>query len=484
MSGLCFTQMKKIRLIFFLIFPVHFTNAQERLGITNSNYSSVNSIQLNPSSSVDSRVYMQLNLVGLNLYAKTNFAYLPDFNIQQVVNPPPLVRSTIRNKKFLYANASIEALSFVISKRTYGAGFFIRGRGVMDMRHVSYELAGALLNGQGVDLAKNRDLLGQNFKNAKFSSMSWAEYGINFGKMIRRNRNILITAGGNLKYITGISLTYMNILKFDSYNDNKGAFGINDLDAKTLYNQPGWNTGRGLGLDLGITYKVMEDNVGKYYANSKLSNCDFVDYKYKIAFSLRDAGYIRFKGNTTQTSVNGSGHYDPTRVDTTFIKAIQHDFNSNTKTGSPILASLPTALTGQFDKNFDNYIYLNVTVVKNLVPTRITGVQGPDLFSICPRFEMRQMEVALPLTFQKFIYPQLGLGLRFRSLVIGVDNIFPVFMKVNTYGINFYFSLAVSLFRNSACDTKRAGVSDCPRYKKTGKSRPKRRKNFSSKNHN
>ncbi|WP_317898466.1 DUF5723 family protein [Aurantibacillus circumpalustris] len=464
---------------FFLLFLASFTlYAQERLGITNSNYYSTANIQLNPSSSVDSRTYMQLHLAGVNIYAKTNFAYLPNFNIKQIANPPEPIRTEGTNKKFLYVNGSAEALSFVMSKRTYGFGFFVRARTVLDMRGVSYELASALLNGQGFSSVVDRSLLGQKLKNAKFSHMSWAEYGINLGKIIKREQDILITVGTNLKYLTGINIIYANILEFDSYNDGNGAFGVNNLDAKILRNKSKWNSGKGFGLDLGITYKIMEGYVDKYYANSKLSNCDYVDYKCKIALSLRDLGFINFKGANTDTRVKGSGFFDPYHSDTSFVDALGYNFQNTTVQGNPILASLPTALTGQFDYNFDNSIYLNFTLVKNLVPTRITGVPSPDLFSICPRIEFKQFEFALPLTFQKFIYPQLGFGLRFRSFVVGMDNMFPLFLTRNTNGFNVYCSLAISLFRNPACNTKRMSVSKCPSYRKTGKNKAKKRKHF------
>jgi len=128
------------------------------------------------------------------------------------------------------------------------------------------------------------------------------------------------------------------------------------------------------------------------------------------------------------------------------------------------------------DYNFDNSIYLNFTLIKNLVPTKITGVQSPDLLSICPRVEFRQFEFALPLTFQKFIHPMLGFGIRYRSFVVGMDNMFPLFMKRNTFGFNAYASLAISIFRNPACNTRSASVSDCPKYGKPGKNKVKRKK--------
>ena len=465
-------------LLFFLLTLKSY--AQERLGISNSNYYSTASIHLNPSSSVDSRTYMQLHLAGFNLYAKTNFAYLPSFNIKQIINPPEPIRIEGNSKNYLYVNGSVEALSFVMSKRTYGVGFFIRARTVLDMRRVSYELASALLNGQGLSPQGSQDLLGQNLKNAKFSQMSWAEYGINVGKIIKRQQDILVSVGANLKYLTGINIMYANIIEFNSYNDGNGSFGVSSLNAKILRNESKWNSGKGFGTDIGITYKIMEGYVDKYYANSKLSNCNYVDYKLKIGISLRDLGFVRFKGANTDTRVTGSGYFDPFRSDTAFVDAIEYNFQNTTVEGKPILASLPTALSGQVDYNFDNSIYLNFTLVKNLVPTRITGVQSPDLLSICPRVEFKQFEFALPLTFQKFIYPQLGFGLRYRSFVVGMDNMFPLFTTRDTYGVNIYASLAISLFRNPACNTKSMSVNKCPSYRKTGKNKVKRRKNFSS----
>jgi len=419
---------------------------------------------------------MQFHVVGLKIFAKTNVAYLPAFNIQQDVNPPEHVRITGGGKKYLYANGSVEGPSFVISKRTYGAGFFVRARTVVYMRRVSYDLATVLLNGQGFASAQNRNLLGQDFRNAKFSQMSWVEYGVNFAKMIKRKQDVLITVGGNLKYLTGINIMYANLINFDSYNNDNGSFGVNDLDAKILKNDSRWKAGRGIGLDLGITYKIMEGYVDKYYANSKQSNCTYVDYKCKIGLSLRDAGFVRFKGGTTSTRVSGSGYFDPYGSDTSFFNAVQYNFKNTTVYEKPILASLPTNLTGQVDYNFDNSIYLNFTLIKNLVPTKITGVQSPDLLSICPRVEFRQFEFALPLTFQKFIHPMLGFGIRYRSFVVGMDNMFPLFMKRNTFGFNAYASLAISIFRNPACNTRSASVSDCPKYGKPGKNKVKRKK--------
>jgi hypothetical protein len=467
------------RCIFSFIFlQTLLTYAQDRLGISHSNFSPSNAIFLNPAASVDSRAYMQLNVIGVNSYVRTNFGYLPDFKMPDVIRLPMIQRAPTNFKTFLFANAELNAPGFIMSKRTYGLGFFIRARAVVDARRIPFELATALANGAIFDPKTGGDLMGQNFKNAKLSTLVWEEYGINFAKMITRERDILIALGGNLKYLSGANMNYQNILAFNSYKNTDGTYGVSNLEAKIISTDTARKAGRGFGIDFGITYKIMQGYVDKYYANSKQSNCKQINYEYKFSLALRDLGYIRFKGKTSKTEAIGSGFYDPYTYDTTFVDALQKNFKSTVTLNQPVTASLPTSLVGSAEKNFNNFIYVNVTLIKNLVPARLTGVQGPDLLSICPRLETKNIEVALPLTLEKFIYPQMGFALRLRGLTVGTDNIKPYLLRSNTNAASFYFSLTASLYSNPQCKTKRIKVSDCVKFKKTGKNKTKNKKLF------
>jgi len=436
--------------------------AQNKLGIANSNYSSTNSIYLNPSSSVDSRTYMQLNLVGLNVYAMTNLAYIPNFSVWQVkktgqIETPQI--SDIKLKKFFYANLTVDGPAFVITKGEYGGGFFVRGRSVVDIRGIPYQITNMLLKqNPNPNVPDHIDV---NLRNMKFANMTWVEYGLNFGKMIKKENDIIITAGGNLKYITGVDIMYGNLTRLKGHIDDT-TVNVNEVSGKTRFNQPGWNTGSGFGLDAGITYKKMLGKVLGYFAHSKKSGCTYIDYKYKIGVSLLDFGYIRFAQNTYKGDMDGSGHINNYKKDSlkTIVAA---DLHTTIRYNSPIWATLPTALSAQFEWNFENHLYLNATVIKNLVPNRFTGVQSPNLISFCPRYEFKQFELAMPLTFQRFIYPQLGFAFRVRSFVLGLDNVCPLIFKKNTYGLNIYFNLGISLFKNPACRQKGQRAVNCPR---------------------
>ena len=437
--------------------------AQEKLGISNSNYSSTNSIYLNPSSSVDSKTYMQVNLAGANAFFYNNITYLPWFSVWRLKRHPGEIEypriSSIPLKKFIYANAGIDGPAFVISKRRYGAGVFMRARSVAEVKRIPYELTNALIKNNPYDNFKKEDDV--NLKNIRGSNMSWVEYGLNFGMIVKQEQKNLFIVGGNLKYLTGINIFYANITHLKgSYNDT--LVTVDDAGGKLRYNTPSWNSGRGVGADIGFTYKKMLKTVDNYYANSTLSNCRNIDYKFRAAVSLRDIGYIRFTGSPSKADLSTSGEFRK-YVDTT-QQIVLSKLNIVT-TNNPIWATLPTNLSAQFDWNFENYFYLNGTIIKNLVPNRATGVQGVNLISVCPRFEFKQFEVAMPLTFQKFIYPQLGFAFRVRSFVLGFDNIFPVlFMKPKTYGMGVYFNLGISLFKNPAC-RKSQRIVRCPSNK-------------------
>ena len=86
-----------------------------------------------------------------------------------------------------------------------------------------------------------------------------------------------------------------------------------------------------------------------------------------------------------------------------------------------------------------------------------------------------KFEVALPITFQRFIYPQVGLALRYRSFVVGVDNAIPLVIRTNTNGFGIYFSLAFSVFRNPDCNRVAPRVADCSHFG-SGKNKIKRKK--------
>jgi hypothetical protein len=459
------------------LFP-SYAMTQEKLGIANSNYSSTNSIFLNPSSSVDSRTFVQLNLIGANAYAYTNQVYLPSFSVWQMKNQYSQTPVVVTNKmkKFLYGNFSLDAPALVISHRRIGIGFFIRGRAEVDIRRVPYQVSRIVFLHEFDTVVPPEAHI--NLRNVKLSSMAWAEYGINFGTMVHKRNNVLITAGGNAKYLTGIDLFYANLQRFKGYI-NDTVVDIENLKGKVRVSEPGWNTGKGFGLDLGVTYRRSLNSDVEYegyYVNSEKSDCNCIDYRYKAGLSLLDLGYIKFPAKTYKAAIDGSLYVPNYNNAGPLDSLIQFGFDTTIERNVPITATLPTALSAQLDLNLYHHIYLNGTIIKNMIPASAVGVQRANLLSITPRYERKNIEVALPLTFHRFLYPQLGFAFRIRSFVFGMDNLFPLIIKKNTYGLNVYFNLAISMFKNPSCQVKhprkkkekkrKLQTGECPQFSK------------------
>ncbi|MBX3165676.1 MAG: hypothetical protein KF900_14460 [Bacteroidetes bacterium] len=448
-------------------------SAQEKLGMSNSNYMPSYGVFLNPSNSVDNWTYQQINFVGINAYFMNNIAYLPKFSVWNLAKTQDfgsVKPSNLKLKQFLFANAEALAPSYFISKGLLGGGLFVRGRTVANFTNLPYKLTNMMFS-QDESAQTSGEL---NQKNLRFSNMSWIEAGLNFGGIIRRDRLTLMTLGGNLKYISGINIAYGYLQELRGFY-TESTTDIQSLKGKVRYNQSALNSGKGVGLDVGFTYKKMLGVVKNYYTHSPKSNCKFVDYKYKFGISLRDAGFVRFNKNTNKFDVSGSRFF-PFMPSGGYLDILENNFSTSTVTNAAIMASLPLSASAQFDYNFENNLFVNVTLVKNLVLNRMTGVQSANLICIAPRFEMKQIEVSLPLTLHRFLYPQLGFAFRYRSFVLGFDNVFPLVIKKNTYGANVYISIGATAFINRDCDRVANSVDNCPSWLKVFKPKQKRRK--------
>lgn len=63
-------------------------SAQDELGIAGSMHSPVNTVLNNPSTIVDSRAFIDINIAGINAYAINTLAYIPgsEFSFSNLKN--------------------------------------------------------------------------------------------------------------------------------------------------------------------------------------------------------------------------------------------------------------------------------------------------------------------------------------------------------------------------------------------------------------
>ena len=244
----------KYKLFYFISFLFlvsgHEMVCQEQLGNVNSNYLPSAGIFIDPCATTDSKAFMQFNLASPGVFAFSNMAYLPKFSVWSgLQNPQP---SGFKFNQFIYANAFIDGPSVVLSTNNFGAGLFVRARTAVDVRGIPYELVDVLFQ-------RNKDLSSIETKtidknNIKLSNLAWLEYGGNFAWIIKKQKKEMWSIGGNLRYLSGINLFYFNIADIKGfYNDT--IVQVDEINAKLNFTQPQLNSGRGMALDFGFSYK-------------------------------------------------------------------------------------------------------------------------------------------------------------------------------------------------------------------------------------
>ena len=185
-----------------------------------------------------------------------------------------------------------------------------------------------------------------------------------------------------------------------------------------------------------------------------------------------DIGRIKIKdGFYREISISDSIAWGDFDEDITTIQQAEEeimlliDENSTVETSYKVL--LPTAFSAQFDYNFGYGLYANATLVYGFNRKKRLGVERASTFAITPRYERRQVEVALPLSVYDYEKLRLGVALRVYSVIIGTDHLGSFIGKKDLYGTDLYFSFKYTMFRPWYCKNKVKGQK-----RRKGKSNP------------
>lgn len=463
-------------------------SAQENLGATLSNYSPTSGILLNPSSSADSKAFIDLNLVGLGLFVNNNYAYVN--GSARTLNSQNQSGQTI-TENYNTTNAPYKvkldylvhgpSLSFSYGK--LGLGIYTGSRTYLSLAGVTNHLANHI--GNGFNFA---DQLAEEFttSNLRLGALSWLEYGVNGSYVIKQEGRDMFTVGATVKLLNGITGGGIQIQKWNYQVENdsilnsielNGNYGLHDIQNS----ESPIGNGRGLGLDIGFNYKAMKGGVNNY-APHTTSGCRLVDYDYKFSAALLDIGRIGFNDGITRSfSVPDSIVWeDYTAADAQTINGVNELIANELLTDSAtstvffqdenrLRMLLPTAFSAQFDYNIGYGFYANASLVHGFNRKKRLGVERPNTLAITPRYESKPVDVALPIVIRDYESIRLGLAFRVYYLTLGSDNIFSLLGGANrdTYGTDFYFNLKYTMFRPWYCSEAKS--KSRPRRNRGGK---------------
>lgn len=433
--------------------------AQERVGLANSNYAGTTGMPLNPSSMVDSKAWLDINLVGVDGFAWNNFEYFSknDFYVWDDIlkgNVPSTLYRVNGKEKHGAVNLRVDGPSFTLSQGKNAFGFHTAARLFASAEDVTEPTA--IFMHEGLDYVPQREIEYNQQKMGVFAT-AWAEVGLSYGRVIYQQGRDMINVGGTAKYLMGIGhmSAYLDELSHTVVSDED--WNVTSLTGQYAITEPGFANGHGFGVDLGVTYKRMLTDVDDYAPHTPQSDCGTIDYRYRIGVSLLDLGGINFNKNSLirtfdnatttwedypDAEVNSIGD-----IDALIASQFASDAGSM-RSGTRYGASLPSAVSVQFDYNLGKNFYANATWVQGFkIGKRTTGIRR-SLLAITPRYEHKWFEASLPISLYDYRSPQLGLAFRFYSITIGSDNILPFIAPLNIYSANIYASVKITLFKN------------------------------------
>ena len=283
--------MELHRLIIFLAIIIcqHFGFSQSQMGIVHDNINVTEGIRLNPARAVDPRPWLDIHVGGLYFFGASNGAYLAAEEFSPLSGKFPSQIS--QNYNIDKVDGQIEgfalgpAMNISLGKFSLGLSSAFRNYAIG--RNIPLEFTRGLIYGLQIPDYYGQRLSGGNYRT---KALSFIEVGMNGGMIAHQKGNILVNVGINFKYMLGIGgidflVDDFNYEMIDSTNafvyNYTGKYGGADF---------GFHPGVGYGADLGVTLEKKVAPSRHYTPHSPQSNCKYVDYVYRLGFSILDIG--------------------------------------------------------------------------------------------------------------------------------------------------------------------------------------------------
>lgn len=470
-------------LIAFLgsIAPVFGQNA---FGTLHGNYTPTNSVYVNPSSMLDAKVWLDINIVGAGAYVNNNLVYLEDqswfrlmrdlnqvrkgeLSEDELPNENDIGFNQGRQNYHVYNRNFVTGPSAVWSQGDFAAGLALGVRSYTAVRRVPSYVGLYIENGV-TDYTPQHDI-DYSIENLRVGSLQFGEIKGSFAYTFLKRRRDMFMGGISLSKFVSVAGAAANVYNFDFNVDNDSLAVLYDVQTDAMYTpNPRMNWKAGMGVDLGFTYQKMLGEASSYYPNSPKMGCTSLPYKYKIGVSIIDIGSLKFDPEDVQFAGYDFDNY-------TWERYAQQEFNEDNpldlfaaledditegQVKKPNKIRLPTYFSAQFDYNvWASRFYVNATLIQGApIGKRKFGIRHANSLSVTPRFETYWFEAALPISLYEYQYPQLGLSLRLGPLSIGTDKLGHWIKQSDLYGADIYFHLKVPIRYNPKCKGRSKGV--------------------------
>jgi hypothetical protein len=453
---------------------------QEMLGLVNSNYAGIYGISLNPASMVGSRLYMDYNLISYQSSFANNYFYLErDDYLNYMFHGTVPVYYTTENEErnyaiyrnhenyYSYYNQRLIGPSAMIVDGKHAFGLTTALRTNASLHNIPQDIG--LFLYEAIDYDVQQGITYSHNKDIQFGTMTWFEVNLSYAYNFKRYKWESWSAGITVKPLLGSMGTYSNIsdLIYNVHNDDSVSVYNTNFDYAysipinyddSHFPQEPLIRGFGVGFDLGVTYsKTTKGHSTRHFG--RLCEQQYDEYNYKFGISLMDIGYIKFKKNAEQrnyvaTSTEWYKPYDtlPESSVNEISTKIDYYFQDNSEdvtVRNNFVMTLPTALSLQYDYAFNDYLYINATLIYGFSLGK-SFIKRPSILSLTPRFETARIELSLPISLVEWdwSFPRIGFSIRYGNLFFGFDKInsFIGFSEFN--GFDFYGGIRLNLTNN------------------------------------
>lgn len=430
---------------------------QQMPGLSNSNYSGIHGVLVNPSQAADTRYNFYLTVGGVNY--TVNSSYMKKIGTGPIAYPflaapaeglysRSLKSGAISPTEQLNISSEVLGPSVVIKLgQNTGFAVFTRYRGFINGKNIP-SFFGDFYSGEtGALEAKtiNADPL-------LINTSSFSEVGISVGQTLFQHKNHYVKGGATYKRLIGTYASFLE-LKNPTYNLSKRQgnaylhlsadsyqFGYTSLEPAPfsfgkLFSSSA-NPGAGHGFDVGLSYEFRPKiEQYEYFMDGKtrLDN-EKNKYRLRVNMALLDLGSIHYQTDSVQTI---SGTPEPLELSADSFREIGESpvkelhrlisRNSEMEGQEGFSMNLPSRFNFQLDYHVAKGFYMNLMMERNLKPFEKNNIQIPSLMAVTPRLESDGLELAFPVSFiEGHEKVAVGTGIKIGFIEMGVSNVLVV----------------------------------------------------------
>lgn len=418
-------------------------NAQYHSQMGIGNYGTVHAFHLNPSSTAYSAWKWQVNLAGLWLNANNNYLTLrmpyslylaPNripTNYQTESGNPKFEKSWLSENlngrsKFVSVSSDVYGPSFSVKAKSWQFGLFTLASGNVRVNRISEALAHAVYN-EFDSAAGAYSLFDESPGIGPFNASGNARLalGLNVSKAIELDWKRQLLLGASIKKIWGMQGFHFETdgLEYRQVDSDSIVVSPTNLE---LVNY-GDKMGRGMGVDLGLTYVFHKKDFKRhgeyakhhtrYFAKLGLSVLDIGSVKYDNA-SFRSVSLVNETGVSLNTTYTGSSDY------LNVLDSFMNEFGSYTASQGDYKVGLPTRMVLSGDFQVRKNLFLGTILSQSFRNRNSHHARYQSFMMVAPRLEYRYFEFSLPAIVEyDYRAFRMGASFRFGPLYLGTNSL-------------------------------------------------------------